>query len=123
VKAVLHLGDGPHHAILGGPRVGGSLQRPLVRAQPRLLVDPRTRVPEQNLRGDVAADWLAAGVEQGVPSSRGDRSLDWANIVAKVSRSPGLAVILNSKACPGQMSPGLLAPTGVLVEPTWTMPG
>src|SRR5262249_35543086 len=40
-----------------------------------------------------------------------------------VSRSPALAVTLNSNACPGQMSPGLLAPTGVSMELTWTMPG
>src|SRR5215471_8935073 len=65
VKAVLYLGDRPHHAVLGGSRVGARLQRRLVRAEPRLLVDLRARIPEQNLRGNVAADWLAAGVEQG----------------------------------------------------------
>src|SRR5262249_17724018 len=32
VEAVLHLGDGPHHAMLGGSRVGGRLQRCLVSA-------------------------------------------------------------------------------------------
>src|SRR5262249_31974733 len=65
VEAVLHLGDGPHHAMLGGSRVGGWLKRCLVPPQPWLLVDLRARIPKQNLRGDVAADWLAAGVEQG----------------------------------------------------------
>src|SRR5262249_6131860 len=44
-------------------------------------------------------------------------------MAAMVSRSPEFAVTLNSKASPGQMSPGLRAPTGVSVEPTWTMPG
>ena len=63
VKAVLHLGDRPHHAMLGGPGVGGRLQRRLVRAEPRFLVDLGARIPEQNLRGDVAGDWLAAGVK------------------------------------------------------------
>ena len=55
------------------------------------------------------------------PGSHGARNC--ANMVAIVSRSPGFAVTLNSKASPGQMSPGLRAPTGVSVEPTWTMPG
>src|SRR5262249_17231185 len=89
------------------------------------LVYLGARVPEQNLRGDVAGDWLAAGVEEGDAFLLGsvEQSLDCANMVAMVSRSPGFAVTLNSKASPGQMSPGLRAPTGVSVEPTWTMPG
>src|SRR5262245_37995595 len=51
--------------MLGGSRVGGRLKWCLVRPQPWLLVDLRARIPKQNLRGDVAADWLAAVVEQG----------------------------------------------------------
>src|SRR5262245_40605186 len=51
--------------MLGGSRVRGGLERCLVRAQARLLVYLGTRIPEQNLGGDVAGDWLAAGVEQG----------------------------------------------------------
>src|SRR5215831_7375758 len=44
-------------------------------------------------------------------------------MAAMVSRSLGFAVTLNSKASPGPMPSGLRAPTGVSVEPTWTMPG
>src|SRR6516225_8084516 len=73
VKAVLHLGDRPHHAMLGGSSVRCRLQRRLVRAEPKLLVDLRARIPEQNLRGDVAAGWLAAGVEQGDAFLPGER--------------------------------------------------
>src|SRR3984893_14063323 len=46
-------------------RVGGGLERRLVRAQARSLIYLAARIPEQNLGGDVAGDWLAAGVEQG----------------------------------------------------------
>ena len=111
--------------MLGGARVGGGLERRLVRAQTRFLVDLGAGVPEQNLRGDVAGDRLAAGVEQGdafLPGSV-EQVVGLLNIAAIVSRSPGFALTLNSKASPGQMSPGLRAPTGVSVEPTWTMPG
>src|SRR5207247_10540916 len=48
-----------------GSCVRGRLQRRLVWAQAGFLINLRARIPEQNLRGDVAADWLAAGVEQG----------------------------------------------------------
>src|SRR6266446_2533105 len=65
VKAVLHFADGPDHAMLGRARVGGGLERRLVRAQTRFLIYFGDRIPEQNLRGDVASDRLAAGVEQG----------------------------------------------------------
>src|SRR5262249_52450956 len=51
--------------MLGGSRVRGGLERCLVRAPARPLVYLGTRIPEQNLGGDVAGDWLAAGVEQG----------------------------------------------------------
>src|SRR6516225_4110261 len=65
VKAVLHLADRPDHAMLGGSRVGGRLEQCLVRAQAWLLVDLGARIPEQNLRRNVAGDRLAAGVEEG----------------------------------------------------------
>src|SRR5262249_16730192 len=65
VKAVLRFADGPDHAMLGRACVGGGLERRLVRAQARFLVYLGARIPEQNLRGDVAGDWLAAGVEEG----------------------------------------------------------
>ncbi len=51
--------------MLGGARVGGGLERRLVRAQAGFLVDLGAGIPEQNLGGDVAGDRLAAGVEQG----------------------------------------------------------
>src|SRR5262249_43879445 len=65
VKAVLHLADGPDKTILSGSRVRGRLERCLVRAQARFLIYLGARIPEQNLGGDVAGDWLAAVVEQG----------------------------------------------------------
>src|SRR5262249_57799888 len=57
--------DGPDEARPGRARVGGGLERRMVRAQARFLVYLGARIPEQNLGGDVAGDWLAAGVEQG----------------------------------------------------------
>src|SRR5262245_1411635 len=63
VKPVLHFADGPDHAMLGRARVGGGLERRLVRAQARFLVYLGARIPKQNLGGDVAGNWLAAGVE------------------------------------------------------------
>jgi hypothetical protein len=65
VKTILHFADGPDHAMLGRARVGGGLERRLVRAQAGFLIYLGARIPEQNLRGDVAGDWLAAGIEQG----------------------------------------------------------
>jgi hypothetical protein len=49
VKAVLHFADGPDHAMLGGARVGGGLERRLVGAQTRFLIDLGAGIPEQNL--------------------------------------------------------------------------
>ena len=49
--------------MLGRARVGGGLERRLVRAQARFLIDLGARIPEENLGGDVAGDRLAAGVE------------------------------------------------------------
>ena len=49
--------------MLGRARIGGGLERRLVRAQARFLVYLSARIPEHYLGGDVAGDWLAAGVE------------------------------------------------------------
>ncbi len=65
VKAVLHFADRPDHAMLVRACVGGGLERRLVRAQARFLIYFGARIPEQNLRGDVAGDWFAARVEHG----------------------------------------------------------
>jgi hypothetical protein len=97
VKAVIHFADGPDHAMLAGARVRGGLERCLIRAQARFLVYLGARIPEQNLRGDVAGDWLAAGVLRNSPSW-GMTGVDalriaWLSITPERSRSSSFWIL------------------------------
>jgi hypothetical protein len=56
VKAVIHVADGPDHAMPAGARVRGGLERCLIRAQARFLVYLGARIPEQQAKNIGGAD-------------------------------------------------------------------